>query len=388
MKKKVLAIFKYPRAWNIDIVNRFSNYYETKHLYISDYRNKNFKEIIKEINNLIETNKIEITIFDVDYYKFINYFFINSVISKKKILVTGDDFDQHEMHSITASACDLVLSHCPFSVLKFKEKGFEAFPISFEISKLEREQDIKKDIDVLFFGHVTPDRKEFLDYISNNGINLKNVGHKNHEVGLDKKELLKLISQSKIILNLSKSRNTSVQSLNSEKIYKYYYQFKGRIVLAGLKGAACVSEYSPGQEVLFTEDEIPTFFNKEECLELLKKMLSDNNLLKNYTEKFSNKVFELWDDKKNFHSIYNSIEKPLNRKVELIKFPYWYLRIASKQILIRNLRLTTLIKSIPQISLIFKIIRKGTFLTKFLVLFEAIINIFWYAIVFTLKSKK
>ena len=28
MKNRALAIFKYPRAWNIDVVNRFSNYYE------------------------------------------------------------------------------------------------------------------------------------------------------------------------------------------------------------------------------------------------------------------------------------------------------------------------------------------------------------------------
>ena len=30
--------------------------------------------------------------------------------------------------------------------------------------------------------------------------------------------------------------------------------------MAGLNGAACVSEYSPGQELLFNENEVPTFF--------------------------------------------------------------------------------------------------------------------------------
>ena len=126
MKKKVLVIFKYPRAWNIDVVNRFSNYYDTEHLYISDYNNKNFAEIVDDINNLIKSKNIEIVVFDVDYFKFINFFFIEKINGKKKIIVTGDDFDQHEMHSITAYICDLVLSHCPLSVLKFKEKGHEA----------------------------------------------------------------------------------------------------------------------------------------------------------------------------------------------------------------------------------------------------------------------
>ena len=53
MKNKVLVIFKYPRAWNIDVVNRFSNYYDTERLYISDYNNKNFAEIVDDINYLI-----------------------------------------------------------------------------------------------------------------------------------------------------------------------------------------------------------------------------------------------------------------------------------------------------------------------------------------------
>ena len=198
MKNKVLVIFKYPRPWNIDVINRFSNYYDTEYLYISDYKNKNFTEIINETNNLIKSKSIDIIVFDVDYFKFINFFFIDKIHGRKKILVTGDDTDQHEMNSITASACDLVLSHCPLSVLKFKEKGHEAHMINFEISNLKKSKN-QKDIDVLFFGVLTPDRKEFLDYIVNEGISLKNVGHNEHITGLPQNELTKLISKSKIV---------------------------------------------------------------------------------------------------------------------------------------------------------------------------------------------
>ena len=149
-KNKVLVIFKYPRPWNMDVVNRFSNYYDTEYLYISDYKNKNFTEVINDTNNLIRSKNIEIIVFDVDYFKFINFFFIKKIYGKKKILVTGDDTDQHEMNLITASACDLVLTHCPLSVLKFKEKGHEAHMINFEISNLKKNEN-QKDIDVLFF---------------------------------------------------------------------------------------------------------------------------------------------------------------------------------------------------------------------------------------------
>ena len=138
MKKKVLMILKYHRPWNNAIIDKFSNYYDTEYLYISDYKNKNFTEIIKETNNLIKSKNIEIIVFDVDYFKFVNFFFIDKIHGEKKILVTGDDTDQHEMNSITASACDLVLSHCPLSVLKYKEKGHEAHMINFEISNLKK----------------------------------------------------------------------------------------------------------------------------------------------------------------------------------------------------------------------------------------------------------
>jgi len=387
MKNKVLFIFKYPRAWNTSVIERFSNYYDTEYLYINDYIDKNFVEIVNEINQLIESKNIEIVVFDVDYFKFINFFFIKKINGKKKIIVTGDDFDQHELHSITASACDLVLSHDPLSVLKFKEKGYEAHMINFEISNLQIINS-QKEIDVLFFGHLTPDRRQFLDYISREGILVKNVGHHEHIEGLPKDQLINLISKSKIVLNLSKSRTTSVLNYASESIYPFYYQFKGRICLSGMTGTACVSEYSPGQEIIFKEDELQTFFSKEECVSILRKLLSDNGLLEKYTNKFTSRVQELWAEKESFKSIYNSIEKTNHRKVKLIKFPYWYLRIGAKQIMLKNIKLSTLVKAMSQFNIIFSMIKDSNLLIKFLIIFESIINIFWYGLISTFKFKK
>tara|TARA_Y100000590_G_scaffold127688_1_gene145990 strand:+ start:25625 stop:26788 length:1164 start_codon:yes stop_codon:yes gene_type:complete len=386
MKNKVLGIFKYPRAWNIDIINRFSNFYLAEYLYISDYKNKNFKEIISEINNLISSKKIETVLFDVDYFKFINFFFIKKINAKKKILITGDDFDQHEMHSITASACDIILSHCPLSVLKFREKGYESYLINFEISDLGNDNE-KKEIDILFFGVITPRRKEILDYIENQGIKIKNLGHKEGEVGLSKEDLLKYISKTKIVLNLSQSRTTTVQNLASESIYKFYYQFKGRIILSGLKGALCVSEYSPGQEVLFNEKEIPTFYNKEECVAVLQKLLADNELFEKYKSKFITKVIDIYDEKKIFKPIYEAIERKETRKVNLVKFPYWYLRISAKQMIIRNINLFTLFKAIIEFNSIFSLIKGSSILIKVLIISESILNLLWYSIIRTFKPK-
>ena len=73
MKKKVLIIFKYPHGYlNQPIVKKFSNYYDTEYLYVNNYKNKNFTEIVEHINNLIKLKRIEVVVFDVDYFRFIN----------------------------------------------------------------------------------------------------------------------------------------------------------------------------------------------------------------------------------------------------------------------------------------------------------------------------
>ena len=389
MKNKILAIFKYYRPWNTDVVNSFSNFYEIQSLQLSDYKNKNFSEVINDVNNIIKSKNIEIVIFDVDYFKFINLFFIQKINCKKKILITGDDFELHEMNAITASGCDIVLTGCPLSKFKYREKGYEAHFVNFENSKIKKSSVVKKEIDVLFFGHNTSERKTFLDYIVKEGINLKNVSHEAHIRGVSDNELTNLISKSKIVLNLSKSRtDSSIKSFSSHNPYKFYYQMKGRIIVAGMNGVLCVSEYSPSQELFFNEEEIPTFYTKDECVKILKKILSDTNLLEKYTNKFTYKVNEIFNNKNIFKNINKSIEKTENKRVELSRVPYWYLRISAKQILLRNIKLSTLIKNASQLNLIFEIIKKSNFIFKFLILSESILNILWYPLLFTIKPKK
>ena len=71
-------------------------------------------------------------------------------------------------------------------------------------------ENAKKEVDVLFFGVITPDRKEFLDYIAKEGIALKNIGHEENTVGVPKDELLKIISKSKIY------ETSPMENLNQE----------------------------------------------------------------------------------------------------------------------------------------------------------------------------
>ena len=125
-KKKALILWKSPWLWNKFLIKKLSKFYIVDHLYINSIQDKNFIEIVDHINKKIEENKIEVVFFDTDYFKFINFYFINKIKNVKKVLITFDDYDLHEPNAITASACDLVITGCPVSVLKYQEKGYKA----------------------------------------------------------------------------------------------------------------------------------------------------------------------------------------------------------------------------------------------------------------------
>ena len=241
------------------------------------------------------------------------------------------------------------------------------------------------EIDVLVFGRMTSDRRKFLSFIESGGIKVKVVGEDNDLV--TEEELAKLISKSKIVLNFSKTTGRSVISYFSEDTYKHYYQLKGRLTHCGLCGTLCISEYSPGQEIMFKDNEIPTFHTKEECVKILQQLLKNEELLLKYTDIFCSKIMNVCEDKKAFGPIHKAIEKKINSKPELITIPYWYLRIAAKQIITRNLNFASFFKSISQFKEIFKIIKNSNFRIKLLIILETSINIIWYSIISTIKNK-
>ena len=125
MKKKVLIIFKAKWDWNKFIIKKISKFYDVEHIYL-DRIKKNYLKTIDEINDLIEKHKIDIVIFDVDYQKFINHYFIKKIKNSVKIMLTLDDYERHNFNLITANSCNYVLTACPISAYKYKEIGKDA----------------------------------------------------------------------------------------------------------------------------------------------------------------------------------------------------------------------------------------------------------------------
>ena len=117
------------------------------------------KQIIKKINEIIKNQNINFGFFQGDYLSLIDYDFIKKINLKKKYLYLTDDFDMHEVNTLTALACDGIISACPISVFKYKEKNLNAyFALHESNERIYKNLDIQKDIDVIFFGALKANR--------------------------------------------------------------------------------------------------------------------------------------------------------------------------------------------------------------------------------------
>ncbi len=284
------------------------------------------KQIIKRINEIIKNHNINFGFFQGDYLSLIDYDFITKINLKKKYLYLTDDFDMHEVNTLTALACDGIISACPISVFKYKEKNLNAyFALHESNERIYKNLDIQKDIDVIFFGALKANRIEYINRLKENKINLKIVGPANNNGALiSNEELNQLINRSKIVLNFSSTGNKN--KFYSHKTFAFNYLIlKGRVMISGLCGSLCISEYAPAHKLIFKESVLPEFKDAEEMVTKIKYFLSDKNVLKNQTEKFV-KECKIYSDGVYMNNLFKKLTSTSHRK-KVNKFPFWYTRI-------------------------------------------------------------
>ncbi len=325
-KKSILILFKErkketPNSFFYE--RKFSREYNVTTIFISDYLNKNSSSIVKKINNIIKKEKISVALFEGDHLSIFDTKFIMLIDSNvKKGIFLQDDYMFHFINRITASACDFVLTACPLSNLKFKELGYNSFFLPVEADgSIFKDYKEKKIYDVLFFGRVKNNRSHMVKYLKENGINIMECGPYD-TISDTPEKLAKLINKSKIVLNFSESDNKNREN-NPLSHYKYYYQMKGRVCFIGMCNSLCVSEYSPSNELIFKDNEIPYFREKVDCLKIIQKLIKDDLLLRNTTKKYKEKCLE-YEDGNYIKKIKNFLETlDLNKKIN-VKIPYWY----------------------------------------------------------------
>jgi len=333
IKENILFVFKDRKLitkndefWH----EKFKHKYYVETLFINDHLNFTNDKIIKLINNIIEKNNIKTILFEGDHAHIIDIRFIRNISNKvKKGIFLGDDMVWHLVNLISAQECDFVLTSEPISVLKFKELGLETFYVPIEANgKIFKDHKLKKIFDVLHFGRQKTIRKDYINFLEKNGVRVKSVSPYDEESNTMEK-LANLISQSKIIINFAQSANGN-RHFNHLKIFESFYQTKGRIQIAGISNVLCVSEYSASSELLYTNNEVPFFKSKEECLEKIKFYLSNENELKKATEKFHLKNLE-FEDSKYIIQIKKFIDSIKIKDKKNFKTPIWYKYLFLKQ---------------------------------------------------------
>lgn len=293
-----LIVYKFPQRWHWHLEKKLSQAFRIHRLYAREaLLESGSVGLVKEINDIVQKTSAKIVMFDTDYFAAVDADVIRSVSPGAiRVLMTFDDLVLHDHNAITASACDLVFTSDPVSALRYREKGIDAEYMTLEASKdVYTAKDLRRDIDILFFGSLKKaDRKLYVDYLVNHGLEVCVIGGEHGEVSME--ELVDYINRSKIVLNLSKT-GAIPDALYGQTHYSHtYYQLKGRVIEAGLCATPCLSEYAPSLELLFTESEVPMFRTPEECFAKATELLKSETLRLGYASRLHDKVMRCYED--------------------------------------------------------------------------------------------
>ena len=172
---------------------------------------------------------------------------------------------------------DVVITDDNFTVFDYKKFGIPAIFFYPSFSKNDYYPvEIDKDIDVSFLGYCKKnDRMECINFLKENGINVKTFGIGSKNGFVDWNEFSKIFSQSKINLNFTKLNIESNWLNKDEPLLAMGRGHKGRSVEIALTKSFCLSEYAPSLKYIFEiGKEIDVFYNKEELLEKVRYYLS------------------------------------------------------------------------------------------------------------------
>lgn len=288
-------------------------------------------------------------LFEGDHISLIDKKFIDLIKGEiKKGIISFDHNYYHTENLILSTSIDFVLITDQYSALHFKEIGVPSCVCLVE-DDLEIFKDYKKDkiYDVLYFGKQKTDRNEICNYLVENGIKIKIISkydnaYSNHY------ELAKTINESKLVLGFTKTEATKRKN-NPLSYFNFTYSWKGRPFMCGLCNTLLISEYFPAYEMIFKNNELPIFVTKQECLSLIRKYLSDPNLLEDHAKKMS-EACKRYVNENSIENIFKFIETLTNKNIkQSIKIPLWYSFLFAKKNLILRLRNNFLITYFKQL---------------------------------------
>lgn len=230
------------------------------------YYSKNGKNKLQEkICSIIKSQGIDLLIINLGTSYLLDGSFLTDVSNSffiKVVIIFPDpehNFEDHDRYY--AQCADLCWLFATGTESIFNLYSYKTFcGQGFSIARYPLLNN-KKIYDVSFVGGVErADRKKYINFLKQNGVNLKLAGY-GTEVGLvSVAEKNRIISSSHIHVNFTKVEN---KRLN---IFNRVTQQKGRVIEASLLGTFVLSEDCAGLRDVFSESEVDIFKSPDELL--------------------------------------------------------------------------------------------------------------------------
>jgi hypothetical protein len=353
--------------WEKEVIKKFEIIYKVEFIFADQiFEIGGSSLIIKKINDTIAEKRIDIVLFDTDFLPYIDSNIIQKVNKKVyKILLTFDNIVHGNLNLINGSFCNLVLVYDPLEVLIFRKYNINSLFFTLEDTKNSfKILNLKKDIDLLFYGDITKfGRKPFIDELIKRGVKIKVVGPPNNIVSDE--EIITLINRSKIVLNLSFSNSFSDYNSffpkSDNEINGSLLTFKGRFLHAGLCKTVCISDYAPSINLVYSNDEVPTFSSIDECIDLINNIINNDDLRIKLENNLYKKVTNEFDDLKLMNNIGKYIDQTFSDKTLInYKINKYY-----KKYITRFKIWNTLSKPVLLIKELYYLIKNGLFYFSF-----------------------
>ena len=207
-----------------------------------------------------------------------------------------------------------VLYDCPRTTDAIAQLGCKTICLGNVVS--ERDfypiQNTKKTIDVLFYGGLKGNRKELINYLSDNQINVHCVGKSFGK--LSSKELIRTINKSKICLAFNQV-GYDPRAIEKVEGYVEGNHIKARIFESLLCKTFVIGEHVDGMEQFFLIDkEISTFKSKEELVKKIKFYIKNPNLREKITDAGYKKIIKYYRADQQITKMIHAIIKITNEK--------------------------------------------------------------------------
>ncbi|OFY63460.1 MAG: hypothetical protein A3H98_14115 [Bacteroidetes bacterium RIFCSPLOWO2_02_FULL_36_8] len=256
------------------------------------------KKTEARIRQIIKEKMISVVFFapNGDNYEMTPEFLrcLKAELKVKIVLWILDDeliFDTYSKYY--AQVVDAVVTTDYYATFAYQRLGIPALHFLSNFSQKDYYPvDVRRDIDVSYVGDCTKaDRREFLNYLKGNGVNVLAFGNGSEHGFVKKEDISVVFSRSKVNLNFTKCNKPTVDVwyLEDNNLVNLINQQKGNPFEIALTKSFCLSEYWPSLGCAFEiGTDLDVFYDKDDLLKKVRYYLKNEEL----RNKIANNAYE------------------------------------------------------------------------------------------------